>query len=233
MNTVFNPTLIITGASKGIGQYLFNEFLKSGNRVIGIYNTTNPKQNSELYYRVDITLKEEVLDFVTHIQSNLHNIVLINAAGINYNAFAHKANLEEWTRVIDTNLLGLFNLTGLILPIMRSAGFGRVINFASIVAQAGVVGTSAYAASKSALWGLSRALAVENAEKGITVNNINLGYFDIGMMEQIPALSREAIIQKIPAKRLGFPVEILGTVRYIIENGYLNGTSIDLNGGLF
>ena len=227
------PFIFITGASRGIGQFLLDTFRRDGYQVLGVYNSTSPSQHTDYCYQLDITQYKEVGTFLEQHRAKMRNIVLLNAAGVSYNAVAHKAAIEDWSQVIDTNLKALFNLTSQLLPIMREDGYGRIINFASVVAQVGVIGTSAYAASKSALWGLSRVLAVENANKGITVNNINLGYFDIGMIEQVPEAILTGIIQKIPAKRLGKPSEIDNTVRYIIDTPYLNGTSIDLNGGLF
>lgn len=233
MKTLDKPLILVTGASRGIGQFLLDNFRKDGFPVLGVYNATQPEMNQDCCHQLDLTNRKDVNAFFEQHQAELHNVVLLNAAGISYNSLAHKANIVEWSRVIETNVVALFNLTSLLLPAMRQDEFGRIINFASVVAQLGVVGTSAYAASKSALWGLSKALAVENAAKGVTVNNINLGYFKIGMIEQVPAPILDTIIQKIPAKRLGQPNEILNTVRYIIDTPYLNGTSIDLNGGLF
>ena len=227
------PLILVTGASRGIGRFLLDSFRSEGHTVIGIFNSNPPEIHQDCCHQVDLTQFGEVKAFVAKHQFDLHNVVLLNAAGITYNALAHKAKIEDWMRVMNTNVGALFNLTSLLLPVMREEGYGRVVNFASVVAQAGVAGTSAYAASKSALWGLSRALAVENAAKGITINNINLGYFDIGMIEQVPGPILEFIVQKIPAKRLGKPSEILSTVKYIIDTPYLNGTAIDLNGGLY
>ena len=116
---------------------------------------------------------------------------------------------------------------------MRKANYGRIINLSSIVAQKGIPGTSAYAASKSGLWGMTKALSAENAEKNITINSINLGYFDIGMIDQVPTKNLEDLVDNIPVKRLGKPKNIIKTVDYIIENTDLCGTSIDVNGGLF
>ena len=109
--------------------------------------------------------------------------------------------------------------------------YGRIINFSSVVAQKGYVGTSAYAASKSALWGLTKVISKENATKGITINNINLGYMNIGMIEQIPEDEKDAILKEIPQQKFGEPFEIIKTLNYLIDNEYITGTSIDLNGG--
>lgn len=223
---------IITGASRGIGNFLLKSLIEKGEEVIGIYNSTMPETGTEHYYHADLTNGEAVNAFIKNYEPRLKNISLINAAGISYNSFAHKADMDNWRQVIDVNFVAAFNMIRLLLPFMRNDNYGRIINFSSVVAQQGVLGTSAYAASKSALWGLCKSLAAENASKNITANNINLGYFNIGMIEQVPENMLQTIIEKIPAKRLGEPAEILSTVQYIVNTPYLNGTCIDLNGGL-
>lgn len=223
---------IITGASRGIGNFLLKSLIEKGEEVIGIYNSTMPETGTEHYYHADLTNGEAVNAFIKNYEPRLKNISLINAAGISYNSFAHKADMDNWRQVIDVNFVAAFNMIRLLLPFMRNDNYGRIINFSSVVAQQGVLGTSAYAASKSALWGLCKSLAAENAGKNITANNINLGYFNIGMIEQVPENMLQTIIEKIPAKRLGEPAEILSTVQYIVNTPYLNGTCIDLNGGL-
>lgn len=223
---------IITGASGGIGNFLLRSLTDQGEEVIGIYNSTEPETLLDHCFAADLTNDDAVNTFMKKYESRLKNINLINAAGISYNSFAHKADMENWKQVIDVNFVAAFNMTRLLLPYMRNDNYGRVINFSSVVAQQGVVGTSAYAASKSALWGLCKSLAAENANKNITANNINLGYFNIGMIKQVPENMLQTIIEKIPARRLGDPAEILSTVEYIVNTPYLNGSSIDLNGGL-
>ena len=224
--------IIITSASRGIGKYLFEKFKSEGKEVIGFYNKTVPQNLEQEHYKIDVTKEDEILQFFENHKDQLNKIILINTAGISYNSFGHKAELNSWKNVFDVNVFGAFNLINGALPIMRENGFGRIINFASVVAQKGVPGTSAYAASKASLWGMSKALAIENGNKNITINNINLGYFNIGMIEQVPVDYLDTLVQSIPAKRLGTPEEILSTVRFIIDNSYLNGASIDLNGGL-
>lgn len=224
--------IIITSASRGIGKYLFETFKERGEDVIGFYNNTIPLENTEGLYKVDITKEDQVIQFFQDNSAKLNNIVLLNTAGVSYNSFGHKADFDQWRAVFEVNLLGAFNIIRLSLPKMRSDNYGRVINFSSVVAQKGIPGTSAYASSKSALWGMSKALAIENGNKNVTINNINLGYFNIGMIEQVPEDYLQSLIQSIPAKRLGTPDEILSTVKFIIDTAYFNGSSIDLNGGL-
>ena len=119
------------------------------------------------------------------------------------------------------------------LKVMRDQNYGRIINFSSIVAQIGVPGTSAYAASKASLWGLTKAIAIENGSKGITANTLNLGYFNIGMIDEISSDMKEIIKSKIPAgNEFGDPEDIFAAINFIIKASYLTGTSIDINGGI-
>jgi len=158
--------------------------------------------------------------------------VLINCAGINYNSFAHKSDPEKWKEVIETNLIGTYNLIRCVLPRMREISYGRIINFSSVVAIKGTPGISAYAATKSAFWGMSKSIAIENANKNITINNINLGYSVLGMISEVPEQFLEQIKSGIPMKRLCNPDEILSTVDYLINTAYITGDSININGGL-
>lgn len=224
--------VIITGAGSGIGQFLFQHFSKTDS-VLG--TTHSFKIDDPRFTQLDVTDYHAVEQWKSSIDGELlSRIVLINCAGINYDAFIHKADLLEWKKVIDTNFIGAFNVIRCFLPIMRNTGYGRIVNIGSITAQKGVMGTSAYAASKSAFWGFTRAVAVENASKGVTINTINLGYFEIGMgLTQISEAQRKVLLQQIPAGRFGRPEEILSTIEYLIQTEYINGTSIDLNGALF
>ena len=226
--------IIITGASRGIGKYLFEKFSEEGKNVIGTYNTTRPDSKySTKYFKVDISDSDQVTKWIGLISDQLTNITLLNCAGNNYNSFAHKTDSAKWKNVINVNLIGTFNVIHAILPIMRQQGFGRIINFSSIVAQMGIPGTSAYAASKSGLWGMVKSIAIENARKGITINNLNLGYFDIGMITEVPEEYQNIIKQKIPTGNFGNPENIFNAVEFLIKSDYTNGTSIDINSGLY
>ena len=227
--------IIITGASRGVGKYLFDRFIMEGQEVYGTYNNTPIQSNTDkgTYYQVNIVDALSVERWIQLIHHNLNNIVLINCAGVSYNSFAHKADVEKWSEVLNVNVVGTFNVIRHLLPIMREQNFGRIVNFSSVVASLPAPGVSAYAASKSALIGLSKSLAVENASKGITVNNINLGYADIGMgVEQVPVSYQKSMKERIPSGVFCPPEDIFETVKYLIKTEYINGSSIDLNGGL-
>ena len=115
---------------------------------------------------------------------------------------------------------------------MREQGYGRIINFSSIVAQKGIPGTSAYAASKAGLWGMTRSMAAENAGKGITINSLNLGYFEIGMITEVSDEYQEVVKKKIPTGKFGDPKNILNALNFLIESDYINGSSLDINGAI-
>ncbi|MBP0612941.1 SDR family NAD(P)-dependent oxidoreductase [Chryseobacterium sp. cx-311] len=225
--------IIITGASRGIGQFLLKSFVDQTNEeVIGFYMNTKPKDHDEKYVQIDITDLSQVESFINDRENVLKDITLINCAGITYNSFTHKSEPEQWRKVIDTNLIGTYNIIRSLLPIMRTQKFGRIINFSSVVAVKPTPGISSYAASKAALWGLSKSLAIENAALNITVNCINLGYSELGMIEMVPEEFKNNIISQVPAGILCPPEDILRTVNYLRTTQYITGSSIDLNGGL-
>jgi len=224
--------IIISGASRGIGKYLLETFKEQSIEVIGLYNNTEPENYSESYIKVDIRNFEEIEKKLTPLISDSEELVLINCAGVTYSAFAHKSDPVKWKKVIETNLIGTYNLIRSVLPKMREIKHGRIINFSSVVAVKGTPGVSAYAATKAAFWGLSKSIAIENANKNITINSINLGYSVLGMIKEVPEQYMEQIKSTIPMKRLCNPEEILSTVEYLINTGYITGESLNVNGGL-
>ena len=230
-----NKMIIITGASKGIGRYLFKRFKSEGCEVLGTYNTTNEdfESDKESYFKIDISEYNQVKMWIESINDQLDNIILINCAGISYSSFAHKADIIQWKNVINVNLNGTFNVIHCLLPLMREQHYGRIINFSSVIAKLPTMGVSAYAASKAGLIGLTKSLALENARLGITVNTINLGYVELGMgLKNITEIFQEKMKKQIPAGRFCKPEEIYNTIKYLIDTEYVNGEDLDLNGGL-
>lgn len=225
--------IVITGASRSIGKFLFESYFER-EKVVGTFNSSLPdKDQLDYMYKVDISQYNQVEKFVETLRNDLINITLINCAGIIYSEFTHKSDPVKWKEVINVNLVGSYYMIRALLPFMREQNYGRIINLSSVAAQKGTPGISAYAASKSALWGLSKSVAQENGSKGITINNINLGYVNIGMgVEKVTETYKEFIISQIPTKEFCAPQEIFKTVEYIRNTSYLNGVSIDLSGGI-
>jgi NAD(P)-dependent dehydrogenase (short-subunit alcohol dehydrogenase family) len=228
--------ILITGASRGLGKFLVEKFASEGNQVFGTYSKTMVEDVENISFRkVDITKEKEVEDWVTSIQFQPTNeVVLINCAGINYNAFIHKSDSERWRKVIETNLIGTYHCIKHVLKnIRKQTTKGTIVNISSVVSQIGVMGTSAYSASKAALWGLTKTVALENAANDITCNVLNLGYFNIGMIDEVPEEMRKSLLSRIPIPKFGDPEDVFSTIQYLIKTRYITGTSLDINGGLF
>jgi len=225
--------IIISGASRGIGKFLMEKFLANNETVYGTYLNTEPQADlAPFMKKLDVSDHREVKQWIDELTGKLDHVVLLNCAGVNYNALAHKADPESWANVIRTNLIGTFNMISAVLPVMRGQNFGRIINFSSVVGQMGVAGTSAYSASKTGMIGLTKSIAAENATKGITINNLRLGYFNIGMITEVPEKFQQVIKDKIPTGEFGDPRNIWNAVNFLINNDYINGTNIDMNAGL-
>lgn len=227
--------ILITGASKGIGRFLIERFLKDGAMAYGTYNKTVPSGELSKYYSsVDIQNSESVNNWVQMCVSSDDEVVLINCAADNYNALGRKADVDKWGQLIDINLVGTFRVINACLPVMYKKKWGRIINFSSVVAQKGMAGTSAYAASKAALWGMSKSLAVENAAHNITINTLNLGYMAEGMtISAVPAELHQEILKQIPEHKFGEVENIYNAIVFLINSPYTTGATIDINGGLY
>ena len=161
--------------------------------------------------------------------------ILVNCAGISRNGVVWKLGDEAWNETMNVNLTGTFQATRAAITVMKEKGKGRVINISSIVGAVGVLGTSAYAASKAGIEGLTRATAVEVAKRGITVNALALGYFDAGIIAEVPADKLEKIVETIPVGRLGRAEEVCHAIDFLCTDGaaYITGQTIHLNGGLY
>lgn len=210
----------VTGGSGGLGQYICQYMRAQGATVWAPSHAT-----------LDVTRPDSVGASLAALNAN----ILINCAGVSRSAMSWKTSDENWAATLDTNLTGVFNCIRAVLPGMRERGWGRIINLSSVVGQTGVAGTSAYAASKAGISGLTRAVAAEAARKGVTVNALALGYFDAGMIRDVPAETRKRIVDAIPVGRLGRPEEVCGIIGFLCtdEAAYITGQTINVNGGLY
>lgn len=138
----------------------------------------------------------------------------------------------EWDRVVDVSLKGSFLMSQALLRMMIRDRWGRIINISSVVAREGTPGTVAYAAAKAGLNGLTRTLATEYARYGVLVNTLVLGYFSGGMTEAFTEEKRQAVLTRIPVRRLGEASEIGEAVRYLMRSNYVTGTTLRIDGGL-
>jgi len=161
--------------------------------------------------------------------------VLVNNAGITRDGVFHKMTPEQWSDVIRVNMDSVFNMTRQVIEGMREREWGRIINISSINGQKGQAGQTNYAAAKAGVIGFTKALAMENAKKGVTVNCIAPGYIDTEMVQAVPEKVLEGIISQIPVGRLGRGDEIADVVAFLSGEraAFVTGATLTINGGQF
>jgi NAD(P)-dependent dehydrogenase (short-subunit alcohol dehydrogenase family) len=231
-------TILICGSSGGLGQEITQYFGEKGYRLALHYNENPPEIVPEgaKVYQADIRKEQQIKTMIDQINSDLGGVdVVIHNAGISRSEMSWKVTEKNWEDTIAVNLSGPFWVTKYVLPYMRENNFGRIIFMSSIVAQTGFVGASAYAASKAGLLGLTKSLSKEISNKKITVNAIALGYFNAGMINDVPEEMQEKLKKQIPLNELGDPKQLAALMNFIIsdEAAYLTGQTLNLNGGLY
>ncbi|HNQ12037.1 MAG TPA: SDR family NAD(P)-dependent oxidoreductase [Bacteroidia bacterium] len=232
---------LITGSSGGLGTALAQGLAKAGYSLALFYLQNEPSptlltDQSISLHKVDLRDEDQIQKGINDaIQQHGKIDVLINNAGVNYNAISWKIDLQRWNDTLAVNLTAPLLCSKYVIPIMKQNQFGRIINISSIVASTGVAGASAYAASKSGLWGLTKSLALETAKTNITVNQISPGYFNTGMISELNSEQTNEIINKIPKKILGDPLNIINCLLYLLQeqSNYITGQNIHINGGLY
>jgi acetoacetyl-CoA reductase len=231
---------LVTGGTRGIGAAI-STALKQAGYVVAANFGANEEAARQFSEREGIkAYKFDVGDFastqggIAKITADLGPIeILVNNAGITRDTTIHRMSPEQWDDVIRTNLTSCFNTARLVIEGMRERGFGRIVNIGSINGQAGQYGQVNYAAAKSGIHGLTKALAQEGAAKGVTVNAIAPGYVDSDMVRAVPPNVLEKIVAKIPVGRLGQPEEIARGVLFLVSDnaGFVTGSTLSINGG--
>ena len=233
---------IVTGGTRGIGASISKKLKSSSYKVIANYTSNDDaaesfsKENNIEVIKWDVSNYDECQKSVNKIYEDNKNIdILINNAGITRDAPLHKMSIDNWQKVIDVNLNSIFNMTSLVINKMRENNFGRIVHISSVNGQKGQFGQTNYAATKSALIGFSKSLALESASKGITSNVICPGYINTEMVAAIREDILKSIIETIPNKRLGEPDEVAEMVNYLVSDkaSYVNGSTFSINGGLW
>jgi acetoacetyl-CoA reductase len=233
---------LVTGGTRGIGAAISKALKAAGYRVAASYvgNEQAAKSFAEetgiSVYRFDagdFAACEAAVRDITAAHGPVD--ILVNNAGITRDATLLKMTREMWDAVIDTNLGSCFNLCKLTFESMRTRKFGRIINISSINGQAGQFGQVNYAAAKAGILGFTKALALEGARFGITVNAIAPGYIDTDMVRAVPADVLEKIVARIPVGRLGKPEEIAEAVVFLASDhaAFITGATFTINGGQY
>lgn len=226
--------VIIFGASGGIGQFLVKNF-KNDHKLFGTYFHHDPYtlESGCEYFKVDVSDRESMKVFTSDIAFRLSNPVLIYTPGVSLNNVTHNYKAEDWDKTISINLTGAKLACRGILPRMKESQFGLIILLSSVLSRISVPGTIAYSATKSALCAMARVMAIENAQQGITVNALALGYHYIGIIKDVPeSYLHRHVLSCIPERKLGNPMNIVNAVSFLIQADYVTGATIDINGGM-
>lgn len=236
-------TVLVTGASRGIGQAIASEMVSAGYRVLGTATSEVGRQqisdqlgDNGRGYILRLSDDQSVSQCLSALKAdNETPLVLINNAGITKDNLMMRMKLEEWHDVLATNLTGVFQLSQGLLRGMMKAKFGRIINISSVVGSMGNPGQSNYGASKAGVEGLTRSLAAEVATRSITVNAVAPGFIATDMTDTLTEAQQTQMLERIPAGRLGRSSEVASLVRFLAsENAsYITGETIQINGGMY
>lgn len=237
-----NRTAIVTGGTRGLGQAIARALKADGYRVAAVYRGNDEaairfqEANSIPVYKWDVADFNACVQGIKQIENDQGPTdILINNAGITRDATLHRMSLESWQIVINTNLGSMFNMSRCVIEGMRERGFGRIVNISSVNGQKGQIGQVNYAAAKAGILGFTKALALENAQKNITVNAIAPGYCDTDMVSAVPEKVLHSIIGSIPAGRLGTPDDVARMAAFLVRDdaGFITGATFSVNGGQY
>jgi len=237
---------IVTGSSRGIGRTIALEFAKQGADVIVNCNLAEDEAlqvvkeikgmgRKSSFCLADVTSYKDAERLVDHAVKELGGVdILVNNAGITKDDLLINLNIEDWTRIIATNLTGVLNCTKAVLPVMKKQHSGRIINISSVVGEMGNIGQSSYSASKAGVIGLTKTFAREFAKDGILVNAIAPGFCRTTMVERIPEEVKEKVLKTIPLRRFGEPLEVAKVAVFLAsdDSSYMTGQIIGVNGGM-
>jgi acetoacetyl-CoA reductase len=237
---------IVTGGTRGIGAAITEALTDAGAHVAAGYS--KGKESAEFcaarikdrggrcsLHQGRVDDFDDCKRVVDEVLAEYGRIdFLVNNAGITLDKTLRKMTAEDWHTVINVNLSGAFNMTKAVLEHMIARGSGRIINISSVIGETGNIGQANYAASKAGLFGFTKSLALETANKGITANVVAPGFIATEMVSAIPEAALQKILEKIPTRRLGKPEEVARVVKFLCEDesSYITGAVYTVNGGL-
>ncbi|MBV8369198.1 MAG: beta-ketoacyl-ACP reductase [Candidatus Eremiobacteraeota bacterium] len=237
---------LVTGGTRGIGAAITTTLAKSGARVAAGYSRgKEPAEALQRKIEADggqVSVHQGRVDSIEDCQRVVAEVMdrfgridfLVNNAGITVDKTVRKMSADDWHNVLNVNLFGAFAMTKAVLEHMIERGSGRIVNISSVIGETGNVGQANYAASKAGLFGFTKSLALETARRGITVNVVAPGFIGTEMVEAMPKTALDAVIEKIPQRRLGKPEEVARVVQFLLEpeSSYITGAVYTINGGL-
>ena len=236
---------LITGAGRGIGKTIALKLAVSGADTIlvdmspemdDVRKEIEGMNRKCLTFQVDVTDSEAIYAIVNNIIEEMGEIhILVNNAGITQDNLFMRMKPEQWSKVIDVNLNGVFNVTKAVIRSMVKQRYGKIINISSVVGFSGNPGQVNYSSTKSALVGFTKSLAREVGTRGVTVNAVAPGFIDTAMTQALNESQQEAILQQIPLGRMGDAGDIANAVAFLAskEASYITGTVLHVNGGMY
>ena len=234
--------ILITGATGGIGKALVKKFVSLEGNILATgtktekLNTLKKEFPNINILKFDISDHSKIEEFIENTSSQLAGLdVLVNNAGINMDNLSLRMKDEEWKKVIDVNLGATFFLCKYAIKKMLKNKYGRIVNITSIVAHTGNLGQANYAASKAAIIGMSKSLAIEYAKKNITINCVSPGFIQSKMTDNIIESIKAVLTSRIPMSKLGTGEDVSNTVAFISSDAasYITGETIHVNGGMY
>ncbi len=238
---------LVTGGSRGIGRKIAERFAKEGYNLVINYvsdNTNIDEISNEikgdsnieiLFVKADVTSFESCENMVKEAMDKFGRIdVLVNNAGITKDGLLMRMQEDDFTRVIDVNLKGTFNVTKNVIPYMMKQRYGKIINISSVVGETGNAGQANYAASKAGIIGFTKSVAKELASRNILANCVAPGFIKTDMTDVLSDSVKESINAQIPLKKMGTAEEVANAVYFLgnEENTYITGQVLNVNGGM-
>ncbi len=234
---------VVTGGTRGIGAAISRALKAAGYKVAANYGGNDEvaaKFKTETginVYKWDVSSYEACVGGINQVVADLGPVeVLVNNAGITRDSMFHRMKPEQWFAVLNTNLISLFNMCRPVIEGMRERKFGRIINISSINGQKGQLGQTNYSAAKAGEIGFTKALALENARAGVTVNAICPGYINTDMVKAMSQdVLEKSVLPLIPIGRLGEPEEVARCVLFLASDdaGLITGSTLSANGGQY
>ena len=234
--------ILITGATGGIGKALVKKFvslegnvLATGTKIEKLKALKEEFPNITIL-KFDISEHSKIEEFIENVSSQLVGLdVLVNNAGINMDNLSLRMKDEEWKKVIDINLGSTFFLCKYAIKKMLKNKYGRIVNITSIVGHTGNLGQSNYSASKAAIVGMSKSLAIEYAKKNITINCVSPGFIQSTMTDKIVESIKAVLSSRIPMSNVGTGEDVSNTVAFLSSDAasYITGETIHVNGGMY
>ena len=237
-----NKKILVTGATGGIGKALVQKFVSLEGNVLATGTKTEKLDALKKEFpninvlKFDISEHSKIEEFIENVSSQLVGLdILVNNAGINMDNLSLRMKDDEWKKVIDLNLGSTFFLCKYGIKKMLKNKYGRIVNITSIVGHTGNLGQSNYAASKAAIIGMSKSLAIEYAKKNITINCVSPGFIQSKMTEGIVESIKAMLTSRIPMAKLGKGEDVANTVAFLSSDAasYITGETIHVNGGMY